>query len=60
EGHIMAKMTNDSKEGKNVSIEQGMAFMQGIFTEYGITVDDEAKEVRNGGFGSTTKKGGFS
>lgn len=60
EGHIMAKMTNDSKEGKDVSIEQGMAFMQGIFTEYGITVDDEAKEVRNGGFGSTTKKGGFS
>lgn len=29
--------------------------MQGIFTEYGITVDDDATETRNGGFGSTTK-----
>ena len=30
--------------------------MQGIFVEYGITVDDDAKGVRNGGFGSTTQK----
>ena len=29
--------------------------MQGIFVEYGITVDDDATEIRNGGFGSTTK-----
>ena len=29
--------------------------MQGIFMEYGITVDDEVEEIRNGGFGSTTK-----
>ena len=29
--------------------------MQGIFLEYGITVDDEADGVRNGGFGSTDK-----
>ena len=29
--------------------------MQGIFVEYGITVDDDADEIRNGGFGSTTK-----
>ena len=29
--------------------------MQGIFLEYGITVDDEADGVRNGGFGSTSK-----
>ena len=28
--------------------------MQGIFVEYGITVDDDADAVRNGGFGSTT------
>ena len=28
--------------------------MQGIFVEYGITWDDEAAEVRNGGFGSTS------
>lgn len=56
EGHIFAKITNDSNENKTVSIAKGTGFMQGIFVEYGITVDDDATEVRNGGFGSTTKK----
>ena len=28
-------------------------FAQGIFTEYGITFDDEAYGIRDGGFGST-------
>lgn len=55
EGHIFAKLTNDSKEGKVVCIEKGTGFMQGIFVEYGITVDDDAVEIRNGGFGSTTR-----
>ena len=55
EGHIFAKITNDSNEGKAVSIQAGTGFMQGIFVEYGITVDDDADAVRNGGFGSTTK-----
>lgn len=55
EGHIFAKITNDSKEGKVVSIEKGTGFMQGIFLEYGITVDDDADAIRNGGLGSTTK-----
>lgn len=55
EGHIMAKITNDSREDKTVEITEGMGFMQGIFLEYGITVDDDASEIRNGGFGSTTK-----
>ena len=54
EGHIFAKLTNDSKEGTVVCIEKGTGFMQGIFVEYGITVDDDAVEIRNGGFGSTT------
>lgn len=54
EGHIFVKMTNDSKEGKTVEIAVGTGFAQGIFLEYGITVDDEAAGVRNGGFGSTT------
>lgn len=54
EGHIMAKITNDSREGKTLEISAGMGFMQGIFLEYGITVDDDASEIRNGGFGSTT------
>lgn len=55
EGHIFAKLTNDGKEGKTVEIPAGSGFMQGIFVEYGITVDDDASGVRNGGFGSTTK-----
>ena len=54
EGHIFAKITNDSNEGKTVSIQAGTGFMQGIFVEYGITVDDDATAIRNGGFGSTT------
>lgn len=55
EGHIMSKLTNDSKENKSVTIEKGMAFTQGIFLPFGITIDDESNEVRTGGFGSTTK-----
>ncbi len=55
EGHIFAKITNDSNEDKAFKIEAGTGFMQGIFVEYGITVDDEAVAIRNGGFGSTTK-----
>lgn len=54
EGHIFAKITNDSNEGKILEVKAGEGFMQGIFVEYGITVDDEVTEVRNGGFGSTT------
>ncbi len=56
EGHIFAKITNDSNENKTVEIKAGTGFMQGIFVEYGITIDDDATETRNGGFGSTTKK----
>ncbi len=54
EGHIFAKITNDTRSGKTLTIPAGTAFMQGIFTEYGITEDDDADGVRNGGFGSTT------
>lgn len=56
EGHMFAKITNDSREGKTVEIKKGEGFMQGIFVEYGITVDDDVTEIRNGGFGSTTRK----
>ncbi|MDD3186195.1 MAG: deoxyuridine 5'-triphosphate nucleotidohydrolase [Anaerostipes sp.] len=55
EGHIFVKLTNDSNEGKVVSVEKGTGVVQGIFMEYGITLDDDAKNIRNGGFGSTTK-----
>lgn len=55
EGHIFIKITNDSNEGKTLEIPAGTGFAQGIFVEYGITVDDDPDGVRNGGFGSTTK-----
>lgn len=54
EGHIFVKLTNDSNEGRTVDVTAGMGLVQGIFLEYGITVDDEAEGIRNGGFGSTT------
>lgn len=56
EGHIFAKLTNDTNEGKTLNIPISTGFMQGIFVEYGITKDDNATETRNGGLGSTTKQ----
>lgn len=53
EGHIMIKFTNASNTGLTIELNEGAAFAQGIFTEYGITEDDEATAVRDGGFGST-------
>ena len=57
EGHIMVKLTNDSKTGKTLEVLAGNGFAQGIFVEYGITEndDEDKKQIRNGGFGSTTK-----
>lgn len=55
EGHILIKVTNDSKSGKTLSLNPWDGFAQGIFLEYGITVDDDAQGVRNGGFGSTSR-----
>lgn len=54
-GHIFAKITNDTNEDKYIIINQGDGFMQGIFVEYGITIDDDADGIRNGGMGSTNK-----
>lgn len=59
EGHILIKITNDSKlNNKELSINEGDRFVQGIFLQYGITTDDgdTDKELRTGGFGSTDKK----
>ena len=55
EGHIQIKITNDSRDGKQLRIKAGDAFAQGVFTEYGITEDDDVETSRNGGFGSTSK-----
>lgn len=53
EGHIFAKITNDSNEGLTMKLEAGDGFMQGIFLPFGITEDDRTDAERNGGFGST-------
>ena len=55
EGHIFCKITNDSNEDKTMSLNAGDGFCQGIFVEYGITFDDDVSDIRNGGFGSTSK-----
>ena len=55
EGHIFTKITNDTNEQKTIEIKKGQGFMQGIFVEFGITYDDDASSIRDGGFGSTTK-----
>jgi len=56
EGHIFIKITNDSNEGKTLKLAEGEAFAQGIFTPFGITMEDDADGVRTGGFGSTTNQ----
>lgn len=55
EGHIFIKITNESPEGKALSLKKGDAFSQGIFLEFGIVEDDFCETERNGGFGSTSK-----
>ena len=55
EGHIFAKITNDSNENKTLNLAAGDGFMQGIFLQYGIVEDDDTEAKRNGGFGSTSK-----
>ncbi len=56
EGHIFIKITNDSRDGKTLEVKKGEAFAQGVFTPFGITEDDNVKDIRNGGFGSTTRE----
>ena len=48
-------LIDGASKDKTVEIKAGEGFMQGIFVEYGITLDDDATAVRNGGFGSRTK-----
>lgn len=56
EGHIMIKLSCDAHdENHSVTVPAGDGFSQGIFTQFGITIDDDADGVRDGGFGSTTK-----
>lgn len=55
EGHIFVRMTNDSREGKQLTVAAQNAFMQGIFLPYGLTMDDSTETVREGGLGSTDR-----
>lgn len=57
EGHIFVKITNDSNDPWNgeAKVLRGKGFAQGIFVPYGITMDDDIRSIRNGGFGSTDK-----
>ena len=51
EGHIFIKLTNCGD--KDLFLEKGKAFAQGVFVEYGITYNDECERQRTGGIGST-------
>jgi len=55
EGHCFVKLINANREGKTLHVKKGEAFAQGIFLPFGVTVDDEADEIRTGGFGSTSE-----
>lgn len=53
EGHIIVKITNDSKVYSALEINSGDRIVQSIFVPYGITYDDKSDGVRDGGFGSS-------
>jgi dUTP pyrophosphatase len=53
EGHIWAKVRVEKDNGW-LTVDAGDAFIQGIFLPYGITYDDAADGVRDGGLGSTS------
>ena len=57
EGHIWVKFYNDSPDGKTITIKQGEAMCQGIIQQFFKTVGDETNGIRNGGWGSTDKRG---
>jgi dUTP pyrophosphatase len=52
EGHIHAKVRVENASGE-LAINAGDAFMQGLLLPFGITWDDAADGVRDGGWGST-------
>lgn len=51
EGHILIKIVNEGN--KKMELHAGDSFAQGIFSEFGITTDDDADGSRVGGIGST-------
>ena len=56
EGHIFIKVSCDSHDiDTMLKINDGEAFVQGIFVSFGITEDDDVNQERTGGIGSTSK-----
>ena len=53
EGDIIIKLVNNGSQPFTISRNQ--CIIQGIFKEYGITDNDNAKDIRTGGLGSTLK-----
>lgn len=53
EGHMFTKVTCDARTDRRLDLAAGDAFMQAVFLPYGLTEDDDAANIRNGGFGST-------
>lgn len=53
EGHIFMNMVNNGN--KELSLEQGKAFCQGVLMNYCTTTEDAVTLKRNGGFGSSDK-----
>ena len=51
EGHIFIRIRNEGT--KRLVVHKGNKFVQASFELFGITTDDNANGVRNGGFGST-------
>ena len=54
QGHIIVPITNCGD--KTLTLSKGESFCQGVFVPFGITYDDNATAVRDGGFGSTDIK----
>lgn len=54
EGHIIIKVTNHSDT--MLVLKEGDRFAQGLFIPFGITINDDVREVRIGGMGSTDNK----
>ena len=54
EGHILVSLQNEAK--KEITIKEGEAYVQGIFTKFLISDNDCTITERIGGVGSTNKR----
>lgn len=54
DGNIGLVLRNETNY--TVELKKGERIMQGVFVNYLVADDDDTKEVRDGGFGSTNKE----